>query len=112
MSAFLKIELGIFSGNLEKKGVTFQDQLEKYPSPGRGSALGAPPEAALGYFFKLILTLLSRYPENMPSPIFRNALKQGFSGSHDFLRDASYQLKLLPGLAFSKRVVSIPDFVV
>ena len=27
----------------------------------------------------------------MPSPIFRNALKQGFSGSHYFLRDASYQ---------------------
>ena len=36
--------------------VHFQTIFEnKYPSPGRGSALGAPPEAAPGYFFKLIL---------------------------------------------------------
>ena len=52
--------------------------------PGGAARCGA------GVFFSS-WPLLSRFPENMPSPIFRNALKQGFSGSHDFLRDASYQ---------------------
>ena len=47
-----------------------------------------------GVFFKLILKIVaffSRFAEHMPSPIFTNALKQGFSGSHYFPRHASSQ---------------------
>ena len=32
--------------------VRFQTNIEEYPSPGRGNALGAPPEAAPGVFFQ------------------------------------------------------------
>ena len=97
LSAFLKVRLGIFSRNLEKRvqfsGSDRKTTLAPPPAahPGRCRALGkdifqADPKKR---------PLFSRFPENMPSPIFRNALKQGFPGSHYFLRDASYQHMLV-----------------
>ena len=64
--------------------------MKNTPSPGRGSALGA----AQDYSFKNVFEhcfFLSTFPKHMPSPIFRNAPKQGFSRKHYFLRHASSQ---------------------
>ena len=41
-----------FSNRCLKIQSIFKQILKKYPSPGRGSALGAPPEAAPGVFFQ------------------------------------------------------------
>ena len=44
-------KIGPFSNRCLKIRSIFKHILKKYPSPGRGSALGAPPEAAPGVFF-------------------------------------------------------------
>ena len=68
--------------------------MKNTPPQGAAAPWGRRQRRRWGIFFKLIVKidpLLSRFPENMPSPIFRNALKQASSGSHYFLRDVSYQ---------------------
>ena len=60
--------------------VHFQTYFEKSTSPGRGSALGAPPEAAPGVFFKICLKMECIFKhlfENGPylgHPIFKIAI--------------------------------------
>ena len=80
LSAFLKIGLGICSANFEN-GVILQNDLEKYFPRARQRPRGAAGGGA-GVSFKSIfenLALFSKSIENMPSSIFKTALKHCFS---------------------------------
>ena len=88
-----EIGLDIFSRNLEKRSQFSGSAWKNTPAPPPAAPPGRWRDLARGIFQADHENwfLFSGFPENMPSPIFRNAPKQGVSGSHYLLRDASYQ---------------------